>query len=217
MIRNAILKAKLSFTCLRIELDYSVHQMETYMRWKKAILASIVTTIALFFTWKAFHAFIGKKNMETSYVGEINKLETSGAPDRTFLIDGKEIKLSNIDKPLTLIHFWASWCAPCIDEFPSLMAMSEKLGDKLVIFAISLDESEEEYSAFLKSLEIKNTKNFFVLRDPDNSYAEKFGTEKLPETYILDKNKKLVRKVPTAENWESPQVLEFLEYISDKQ
>lgn len=185
------------------------------MRWTKAIIASLITIAALAVTWKAFHGFIGEKNMETSYVGEINKLETEGAPNRLFVTSTKKFSLNDIETPVTMIHFWASWCAPCIEEFPSLIAMSKKMKDKLTIVAISLDESLEEYSAFIKSLDIKDTENFFVLRDPNSEYAEAFGTVKLPETYILNKDKKLIRKVPTAENWESPQVLDFLNYVSE--
>lgn len=187
------------------------------MRWKKAALFTLFTAIALGLTWEGFKKFINLKTHNVSYVTHINQLENEGAPDRVFEFEGKSLKLSEIDTPITLLHFWASWCAPCIDEFPHLMEMTEIMKDKVTLIAISLDESPEEYEAFLSSLKVKLSEHFIVLRDKDDSYAKLLGTEKLPETYVLDRNKKLVRKVPTAEKWASPQVIEFLNYVSEKQ
>lgn len=186
------------------------------MRWKKAIIATIITIIAIYFTWDAFKEFINVKNQETSYVGELNKLEKEGVPNKEFKTKDASLMLHDIDTPVTLLHFWASWCAPCIEEFPSLVALAKAFEGKITILAVSLDESKEEYEAFLQSLEIENTKSFIVVRDDNSDFASSIGTEKLPETYILDRDKKLIRKVPVAENWESPQVMEFINYVSSE-
>ncbi|MEE6249152.1 MAG: TlpA disulfide reductase family protein [Bdellovibrionota bacterium] len=183
------------------------------MNWKKASIAAVITAILSYGVWELFKDFINIKNHEASYVGKINSLTGEGFPDRTI---NSTLNLSEIESKITFVHFWASWCSPCIDEFPSLVKLAKDFPENLSIVAISLDENKNEFDAFLQSLEIKPMNNFLIIRDDNYEYADKVGTEKLPETFILDKNKKLIRKVPTAENWDSPNVRDFLKYLISK-
>lgn len=186
------------------------------MNFKKAILGAFLGAFVSFLAWEWFKDFINIKNQEVSYVGKIDQFTKEGFPDRN-LTSATEFKsLYQIPTKITIVHFWASWCSPCIEEFPSLVRLAKDFTEHLSILAISLDESEAEYTAFLKSLNIQSTKNFLLLRDTDSSYADQIGTEKLPESYILDQNKKLIRKVPSAENWDSHNVREFLNYLIQK-
>lgn len=186
------------------------------MNFKKATLAAIIGAALTFGIWELFKDFINIKNQETSYVGKIDELSNTGFPDRVWKTDDKEFQLSKTQTKVTFVHFWASWCSPCIDEFPSLVRLAQDFSDDLTIIAVSLDENLREYEAFLKSLDISSTENFIIVREENYDYASSVGTEKLPETYILDENKKLIRKVPREENWDSPNVREFVDYITKK-
>ncbi|MFK8137277.1 MAG: TlpA family protein disulfide reductase [Bdellovibrionales bacterium] len=181
------------------------------MRFIKGLVAAFIVTFLCGLTWQGYKMFIG---LEETVESELARMEAEGAPD--FEIKSDTIKnidnLYKIGTPVTLVHFWASWCGPCIDEFPELLALNKK-NKNITIVVVSEDESEKEYRAFLKTINFEENQRLISVLDEDYKIAGLFGTEKLPETYILGKNKQLIRKVPNPEKWDSPIVDQYFEAI----
>lgn len=127
-------------------------------------------------------------------------------PDFSFP-DLKGIAVSSLagSQKVKIIHFWASWCSPCLEEFPSLLKFNNLNSESVVTFAISVDESKRDVGNFVKAFG-QIPENFKVLLDPQNSLAVKMGTVKLPESYVFSKDGKLLRKFAGSVDWSDPRV-----------
>ena len=117
----------------------------------------------------------------------INK-ELKNYGDITFLdIKNKELNLSDYKGNLVILNFWATWCAPCKDEMPSLDLLTKSPNlDNLKIFPINIGKDTNQKSlTFYEDLKIKNLE---IYRDPPNTLAKKFQLRGLPTTILFNKN-----------------------------
>ena len=109
--------------------------------------------------------------------------------DSVTLIDdkGKLINISEYKGNLILLNFWATWCAPCKEEMPSLDKLQiHKKMNNLRIFPVNVGRDNLEKSLnFYNELRIKNLKVFF---DTDITLAKKFGLRGIPTSILLNKD-----------------------------
>ncbi|MBI4404482.1 MAG: TlpA family protein disulfide reductase [Deltaproteobacteria bacterium] len=70
------------------------------------------------------------------------QLVGKAAPPLAFSMAGKEVSLQTFRGRVLLINFWAGWCAPCLEEMPSLKGLEERLGKKLVMLAFHVDDMD---------------------------------------------------------------------------
>jgi cytochrome c biogenesis protein CcmG/thiol:disulfide interchange protein DsbE len=131
------------------------------------------------------------------------------APGFSVVTDaGKKITRSEFGGKLLVLNFWATWCPPCIEEMPSLIALNEKFaGQGLVVVGVSVDRDEQKYRQFLKRAGVK----FETARDPEANISASYGTYKYPETYIIDREGKVVEKVIGARDWMDVKVLQSIQ------
>jgi len=105
------------------------------------------------------------------------------------------------------VNFWATWCPPCEQELPSLMDMQNRLrGRGVVVLGVSIDVDGDAYHRFLKERNV----NFVTVRDPERKIPDLYGTSGWPESYIVDRQGVLRRKIVGPINWDSPDVMHFL-------
>jgi thiol-disulfide isomerase/thioredoxin len=137
---------------------------------------------------------------------------TSTAP-AGFLLDatGRPSTLGDHFTEVVLLHFWATWCPPCITEIPAL----ERLGDDFStqpgfqIMMVAVDDDPPKVAPFVGA-----SRAFAVLFDPQWEVAHRYGTRKLPETYVILRGKKIESlKFVGAQNWDDPQLREILKQI----
>lgn len=94
-----------------------------------------------------------------------------------------QIKLSELNGKLVYVDFWASWCRPCKNSFPWMIAMKHKFKDMpFEIIAINLDKNKALADEFLTSQQI----NFPVAFDPNANIAEQYGVEGMPSSFLVD-------------------------------
>jgi cytochrome c biogenesis protein CcmG/thiol:disulfide interchange protein DsbE len=129
------------------------------------------------------------------------------APDFTVQDSDRKITLNQFRGDVVVLNFWASWCAPCQQETPSLISMQDRTRAKgVVVLGVSIDVDDDSYHRFLKQSGV----NFVTVRDPDQNVSSMYGTHGWPETYIVDRQGVVRRKVVGPINWNAPDVIEFL-------
>jgi thiol-disulfide isomerase/thioredoxin len=138
---------------------------------------------------------------------------TTAAPGG-FLLDenGRPTTLGNHMTDVVLLHFWATWCPPCITEIPALKRLSDDFRSKpgFQIMMIAVDDEIEKVRPFV------GDRAFAVLYDPEWNIAHRYGTRKLPETYLVVNGRVLEDfKYIGATNWDDPKIRADLERVID--
>jgi cytochrome c biogenesis protein CcmG, thiol:disulfide interchange protein DsbE len=128
------------------------------------------------------------------------------APDFSITTDsGKVVSARDFGGKVLLLNFWATWCPPCVEEIPSLNNLATQLGPKgLVILGVSVDQNEQLYKAFLQ----RSPLAYLTARDPAEKINLKYGTIQYPESYLIDRNGKVLEKFISNQVWDSPQMLQ---------
>ena len=115
-------------------------------------------------------------------------------------ITGRVVPLASQTASVTLIHFWSTWCPPCITETPAIQRLAEDYKDnprfRLVMVAVADDH--QKAADFLGS-------SGPGLFDPNWKVAKSYGTHKLPETHLVVRGR-LVDSYIGAVNWDDPKI-----------
>ncbi len=171
-----------------------------------AVLLSLVFICGGYYLRQQFHAVEENHSKEI-----INQMETQGAIDFELKnLAGNPVSLSDYKGYVTVVNFWATWCEPCIEEFPSMIKLLEHFDGQVKMIAIAMDEDKKDVENFINAFQVRN-KDLIVLWNPDQEFAKSWSTVKLPESYILDKEHKLVKKVASSENWATELVFKYFE------
>lgn len=124
--------------------------------------------------------------------------------------NGRSVSLSNFGGKLLVLNFWATWCAPCVQEIPSLDAFQERMKSKgVVVVGVSVDKNEQSYKQFLQRAKV----SFLTSRDAEANIGASYGTFKYPETYVINSEGKVVEKFIGPENWMDDSVLQRIEKL----
>ena len=104
---------------------------------------------------------------------------------RAVSIEGEEISSESSRGKVALIVYWATWCAPCLDEIPSLIALRDEFGPQDVdIIGVSLDQPSKEIDTFVSARDI----NYKIVRNTE-SLDKAFGPIRyIPTIVVLDRN-----------------------------
>jgi thiol-disulfide isomerase/thioredoxin len=144
----------------------------------------------------------------------ITACNTGGHPPRigndapNFAITDSEhtVELAKLRGKPVLLNFWATWCPPCIEEMPSLVQLQKQMGDKVTILAVSEDADDAAYQQFIHDHSV----DLLTVREGSQKTSSGYGTFRYPETYVIDRNGKIVRKFIGATNWTSPDIVDYL-------
>ena len=133
------------------------------------------------------------------------------APDFSITADnGRTITPLNFGGKLLVLNFWATWCLPCVEEIPSLSGFQRRFARAgVVVVGISDDNDEASYRAFLARTPV----SFRTAHDPEGKVKKKYGTLRIPETYIIDRRGKVLRKIVGSQNWMTDQVIRDVETL----
>ena len=139
----------------------------------------------------------------------INK-ELKSYSDITFLdIQNKELNLNEYKGNLVILNFWATWCAPCKDEMPSLDKLHAK--DGIFIFPINMEEKNlKNTDKFYKDLNIKNLNIYF---DDGLKLVKVFALRGVPTTIILNKNKEMIARISGSIDFDDKKFVSWIDSI----
>ncbi len=122
--------------------------------------------------------------------------------------DGTSWKLDALEGRPVVVHFWATWCRPCRDELPTLLAQRDRIrlaGAQLVL--LSVDDEWDEIRTFFDG-EVPAE----VSRAVDGDYRQ-VTTGVLPETLVVDPGGELTKRVLGARDWGSASAASFLDSL----
>jgi cytochrome c biogenesis protein CcmG, thiol:disulfide interchange protein DsbE len=122
------------------------------------------------------------------------------------LNDGtRTIDLSKLRGRVVVLNLWATYCAPCIEELPSLLEMQRRMPE-IAVVAVSIDQDPDVYHKFLLDHHV----DLLTVRDEEMRVNALYGTAQIPETYIIDRQGIVRRKFVSAQDWTSPEIMSFL-------
>lgn len=111
-------------------------------------------------------------------------------------LDGAAVSTAALKGKFVLVDFWATWCPPCRDEIPRVLAAYEKYHAKgFEVLAISLDQNEEDLKKFVAEKKLP----WPQIYEGADAIAEKFGIESIPTTYLLGADGRIVAVGPRGE------------------
>ena len=124
--------------------------------------------------------------------------------------EGNKIDLNSINTDeIYILNFWATWCAPCKDEMPSLDKLQVK--DGVFIFPINMEEKNlNNIDKFYKDLNIKNLDTYF---DDGLKLVKVFALRGVPTTIILNEKKEMVARISGSIDFADEKFISWLNSI----
>jgi cytochrome c biogenesis protein CcmG/thiol:disulfide interchange protein DsbE len=120
--------------------------------------------------------------------------------------------IDDYEGEVVLLNIWATWCAPCRVEMPSMQRLEQQLGPKgLRIVAVSIDDPgmERRVTDFARELGL----SFEILHDAPGRIQRQYQTTGVPETFIIGRDGRIRRRHIGAEDWSRPDMIAYLERL----
>ena len=134
-----------------------------------------------------------KEKKEKEEEKEEKTYSFQGDSDRDFQVTtvaDDSFRLSENTGKVTVVNFWASWCGYCMDEMSDLNKLQNKYGDEVTVLAINSGESKSEVDSYVGGQDYSMTFAY----DEDDQVSSSYGIEYLPQTYVFDREGKLVEE-----------------------
>ncbi|MEM1347680.1 MAG: TlpA disulfide reductase family protein [Myxococcota bacterium] len=185
--------------------------MSSTTRVKIGLIAGILGFVALslILPWQR-----GDERARVEMVGRLQG-QWVGRDAPTFTLPdlgGQTHDLAEYRGKVVFLNFWASFCEPCRREMPSMERLVRDYDDRgLVMLAVSFDQQASDADGFMQEFLPGQRSAMTVLHDPTSTVGQSFGTELLPETYIIDRQGIIVARFVNEYDWTRPEVRTLIE------
>jgi len=130
------------------------------------------------------------------------------AEDFSMPVGGRKARLSEFRGRVVVLNFWASYCGSCVEELPDLDRLQERIRSRGgVVLAVSVDENCASYEDFLK----KHPVRFQTTCEPTKKVSLDYGTVMIPETYVIDREGFIARKIIGPQQWDSAEMTGYFD------
>ena len=151
--------------------------------------------------------------------GDMKKMtianNTTSAPKTIFFdTGGKELTLNDFKGRLTLVNFWATWCAPCLEEMPSLSNLQKIKGSEKfnVVTIATMRNSPKSVEKFFDKMSIDNLTKY---QDPKGKLARSLKIAGLPLSILLNKDNQEVARFIGDADWSGPHALKLIDKATE--
>lgn len=126
-------------------------------------------------------------------------------------LQGRTVSLSSLKGKVVFLNIWATWCQPCIDEMPAIQSLHDQLKPRgLEVLTVSIDPlGDQIVTPFVKKYGL----SFPVLLDMKSHIQKLYGTASVPESFIIDKDGRLVEKIVGPRDWTHPKVIAMFQRL----
>jgi thiol-disulfide isomerase/thioredoxin len=126
--------------------------------------------------------------------------------------DGQETNLSQYQGKTLVLNLWATWCAPCRKEMPSLSELQKQLGDDTftVVTIATMRNSPKSIQEFFDKIDVENLSQY---NDPKGALSRSMGVLGLPTTLIVSKSGHEIGRLLGDADWASPEAIELMSAI----
>ena len=136
---------------------------------------------------------------------QLNLIELGSAAPQFHAIDlrtGRPVTIDDYKGKVVLLNIWATWCPPCRVEMPSMQHLHQKLaGTDFRLVAVSVDEEDSTVvNKFARQLGL----TFEILHDQDGTIRGIYQTTGVPESFVIDRDGVIVKKIIGAADWDAP-------------
>jgi peroxiredoxin len=134
---------------------------------------------------------------------ELRRIDEPAKPDFSLPgLDGTTVPLTSFKGRTVLVHFFATWCAPCREELPALTRFLNRSASYASVVGISVADIDQRFNRFLEQTPV----NFPVLLDRERTVAKSWNVTTLPTTYVLDANMKPLLVVEADFQWDTVDI-----------
>jgi thiol-disulfide isomerase/thioredoxin len=130
---------------------------------------------------------------------------------------GTPVRLSQLRGQVVLLNVWATWCGPCQQEMPSMQRLYQQLrGEGLRVVAVSVDAAPGkldldgrtggDVAAFAREFKL----DFDIWLEPSGAIGRDYRTTGVPESFLVGRDGRIVKKVIGATEWDDPAVVELV-------
>ena len=134
----------------------------------------------------------------------------SPPPLRLKTLEGRVIDLAGLKGEVVLVNFWATWCAPCIEEIPSLSRLVKRMrGKPFRVLAVNIGEQPEAIRRFMQRIPV----NFDILLDPESRAVRDWKVYAYPSNYLVDRSGRIRYGYRGALAWDAPEIVETIESL----
>ena len=137
-----------------------------------------------------------------------------------FDLEGTPKTLGDFTGKVLLVNIWATWCPPCREEMPSLQRLYQEIDDEeFEILAISVDAPFGEVDPFgreggdLRTYADSLGLSFTILHDPSGKVQQTFQTTGVPESFVVDREGVIYKKIAGATAWDAPPNVQLIQRL----
>lgn len=162
------------------------------------------------------YIFYSQNDFENSQIDESENILKTLPNIEVEQLSSKNVKslydfLINKNKKVIIVHFWGTWCGPCLKEFPEMIRLIDKFKDNkdIIFFLIAANDQKLDVKKFFKTYK-SFAKNTHVLIENKNLHRTLFGVTKVPETFIFSGDLNLLKRFNGPQNWDNQYYSKYL-------
>lgn len=173
----------------------------------------LLTTIFLLAFYLIGQGYFMSTDPNASPVGAKQSLfkgYESALKQSTFIDEnGKKYKFNNSFPKIVIVNFWASWCTPCLEEFPSIVKLQEKFGHNKNFLFLAVNTDDENVSQKIAKVKSRYKLNIPIILDSNGKLVENFSISAIPVS-IVYKNGKVIEVSNGSKDFYSEEFLSQL-------
>jgi thiol-disulfide isomerase/thioredoxin len=181
------------------------HSLSDFLIGRRFLLAAGLTSIAL-----PALADLGPDLLKGSIARMTLAKPPKPVPELAFADgDDKPLKLADYKGKVVLVNFWATWCAPCVKEMPSLDRLQAEIGkDKLIVLPLSLDgPSRPKVAPFYEDRKLTSLGIYF---DKGKKSMQALDVTVLPTSILVDRDGNEIARLEGEADWDKPEAIALM-------